>query len=121
MLRLIALLLLTGPGFFAWFIEGNTELENWRDVVKAVAKWTVNNYLIVTVMYLALNTIYDDKQLSFSAEKIDKIWNSIYEISFVAKYSVITAILAVALGLLERIVLPRIRAGFERRFADGKK
>ena len=120
-MRLIALLLLIGPGFFAWFVEGDTELENWRDVVKAIAKWVVNSYLIMAVMYFALNLFYGDKQVSFSADRNDDMWNSIFQISFVAKYSAITACLSAALGLLERKVFPWIKAGFKRRLPNGKR
>ena len=106
-MRLITLFLLLGPGMLAWLIEGRTELDNWRDVVMAAVKWTVNCFLIMAAAYGIMYLVSGSVTVGLTSVRMDDLYNTIFQVDFVAKYAVTTAVLGVVLGLAERLLLPK--------------
>lgn len=100
----IAFFLLTGPGITAWFVEGKTKLNKYSDVLIAIAKWIVNNFVILTLSYCILFLAYGKIDIAFASLLTDHFWNTIYDVNFVAKYGAMTLLLAIMLGVFEKLL-----------------
>lgn len=101
----VIILLLLVPGIFAWKIAGEKELATWKDVVGALAGWLVNDLIIVCMVYAALYVLKGAYTVSFSTVYMgDEVYYSIYDISFVLRYSMLALCAAVGLGIVERII-----------------
>ncbi len=100
----VVLLLLLVPGILTWQIEGGQEIDGWKDLCKAVAGWLVNDLVIVCLSYAALYVMKGVRTVSFSARYLgEEVYYSVYDISFVFRYSVLALLAAVGLGVAKRL------------------
>ena len=99
----VVLLLLLVPGILTWEIAGGQELKGWRDLCKMAAGWLVNDLVVVCMVYAAFYVLKGAKTVSFSTRYLgEEVYYSIYDISFVFRYSVLALLAAAVLGVVER-------------------
>lgn len=102
----VIILLLLVPGMLAWRIAGDGELTGWKDLGKAFVNWLVHDLIIVCLVYAALYIMKGASTVSFSTTFLgEEVYYSIFDISFVFRYSALALCAAVALGAAERIAL----------------
>jgi len=110
----VIILLLLVPGMVTWKIAGERELENWKDACRAVVSWLVHDLVIACLVYAAFYIMKGATTVSFSTEYMgEEVYYSVYDISFVFRYSALALLAAAGLGVLERIagiLLQRKRA-----------
>ena len=100
----VVLLLLLVPGILAWEIAGGRELKGWGDLCKTAAGWLVNDLVVVCLVYAAFYVLKGAKTMSFSTRYLgEEVYYSIYDISFVFRYSVLALLTAIGLGVAERL------------------
>lgn len=100
----VVLLLLLVPGILTWEIAGGGELKGWKDLCRLAAGWLVNDLVIVCLVYAALYFMKGAHTVSFSTRYLgEEVYYSIYDISFVFRYSVLALLAAAALGAAERL------------------
>lgn len=99
----VIILLLLVPGMVTWKIAGERELADWKDVCRAVVGWLVHDLVIVCLVYAAFYVRKGAATVSFSTEYLgEEVYYSIYDISFVSRYSALALLAAAGLGVLER-------------------
>ena len=102
MVCMIILLLLV-PGMVTWRIAGERELADWKDAGRAAVNWLVHDLVIACLVYAALYLMKGAVTVSFSTDYLgEAVCYSIYDISFVFRYSVLALLAAAGLGVLER-------------------
>ena len=102
MVCMIILLLLV-PGMVTWKIAGERELADWNDAGRAAVNWLVHDLVIACLVYAALYLMKGAVTVSFSTDYLgEAVCYSIYDISFVFRYSVLALLAAAGLGVLER-------------------
>lgn len=110
----IIILLLLVPGMVTWKIAGGKELADWKDVCGAAVNWLAHDLVIACLVYTAFYIAKGATTLSFSTEYLgEEVYYSVYDISFVFRYSALALLAAAGLGVLERIagkLLQRKRA-----------
>lgn len=100
----VIILLLLVPGMLTWKIAGEKDLSTWKDIVRAIAGWLVNDLVIVCLVYAFLYVTKGVNTVSFSTTYLgEAVYYSIYDISFVFRYSALALCAAAGLGILERI------------------
>ena len=102
-MELITVFLLLGPGILMWKLEGECQLSTKEEIIKMVLKIIFNNFLILVLSYFVLTLIYGYMAVNLSSEYIEGVGNSIFNISFVWKYGVMSCAFAVVLAIAERI------------------
>lgn len=99
----IIILLLLVPGMVTWEIAGKKELTDWKDACRAVVCWLAHDLIIVCLVYAALCVMKGAVTVSFSTDYLEEeVYYSIYDTSFVFRYSVLALLAAAGLGVLER-------------------
>ena len=68
-----------------------------------VLKIIFNNFIILMLSYMTLTMIYGYMAINLSSEWVGEVGNSIFNISFVWKFGMMSCIYAVALGVAERV------------------
>ena len=102
----VIILLLLVPGMLTWRIAGNGELAGWKDFGKAFVNWMIHDLIIVCLVYAALYVMKGASTVSFSTTFLgEEVYYSIFDISFVFRYSALALCAAAGLGASERIVL----------------
>lgn len=102
----VVILLLLVPGMLTWKIAGERELAGWKELCKAVVNWLVHDLVIVCLVYAALYIMKGVSTVSFSTAYLgEEVYYSIYDISFVFRYSAMALCVAAGLGVAERIVI----------------
>lgn len=102
----VIILLLLVPGMLTWRIAGDGELTGWKDLGKAFVNWMIHDLIIVCLVYAALYVMKGVKTVSFSTTFLgEEVYYSIFDISFVFRYSALALCAAAGLGAAERIVL----------------
>ena len=105
----VIILLLLVPGMLTWRIAGNGELAGWKDFGKAFVNWMIHDLIIVCLVYAALYVMKGTSTVSFSTSFLgEEVYYSIFDISFVFRYSALALCAAAGLGAVERIVLKMI-------------
>lgn len=100
----VIILLLLVPGMVTWKIAGERELADWKDACRAAVNWLVHDLVIVCLVYAAFYVMKGATTVSFSTEYLEEeVYYSIYDISFVFRYSALALLAAAGLGVLERI------------------
>ncbi len=103
MVCMIILLLLV-PGMITWKIAGEKELAGWKETGRAVVNWLVHDLVIACLVYAALYVMKGAVTVSFSTEFLgEEVYYSIYDSSFVFRYSVLALLAAAGLGVAERL------------------
>jgi hypothetical protein len=101
----VIILLLLVPGMLTWKIAGAEELATWKDVVKAAASWLVHDLVIVCLVYAVFYVTKGVRTVSFSTTYLgEEVYYSIYDISFVFRYSLLALCVAAGLGIAERAI-----------------
>lgn len=101
----VIILLLLVPGMLTWKIAGEKDLATWKDVVRALASWLVHDLVVVCLVYAVLYAAKGVNTVSFSTAYLgEEVYYSIYDISFVFRYSALALCAAAGLGILERII-----------------
>ena len=102
----VIILLLLVPDMLTWRIVGNGELAGWKDFGKAFVNWMIHDLIIVCLVYAALYVMKGASTVSFSTTFLgEEGYYSIFDISFVFRYSALALCAAAGLGAAERIVL----------------
>lgn len=102
----VVILLLLVPGMVTWKIAGERELSDWKDVCRAVVSWLVHDLVIACLVYAAFYILKGPSTVSFSTEYLgEEVYYSIYDISFVFRYSALALLAAAGLGVLERTII----------------
>lgn len=102
----VIILLLLVPGMLTWRIAGDGELAGWKDFGKAFVYWLIHDLIIVCLVYAALYIMKGASTVSFSTTFLgEEVYYSIFDISFVFRYSALALCAAVGLGVVERIAL----------------
>ena len=100
----VIILLLLVPGMVTWKIAGERELADWKDVYRAVVGWLVHDLIIACLVYAAFYVMKGATTVSFSTKYLgEEVYYSIYDISFVFRYSALALLAAAGLGLVERL------------------
>ncbi len=101
----VIILLLLVPGMLTWKIAGEKEPATWKNVIGALAGWLVNDLVIVCLVYAVLYVTKGVNTVSFSTTFLgEEVYYSIYDISFVFRYSALALCAAVGLGIVERMI-----------------
>ncbi len=99
----VIILLLLVPGMVTWKVAGEKELADWKDTAKAAVNWLVHDLIIACLVYAAFYVLKGATTVSFSTEYLgEEVYYSIYDITFVFRYSALALLSAAGLGVLER-------------------
>ncbi|MDE5938171.1 MAG: hypothetical protein K2H37_03710 [Lachnospiraceae bacterium] len=111
----VIILLLLVPGMVTWKIAGEKELVDWKATGRAVVNWLVHDLIIACLVYAALYVMKGATTVSFSTDYLgEAVYYSIYDISFVFRYSALALLAAAGLGVLERFVTKASRFAGKR-------
>ena len=102
-MELITIFLLLGPGILMWKVEGDCDLSTKESIIRFVLKLIFYNFIILILSYFVLTLIYGYMAVNLSSVYIDGVGNSIFNISFVWKFGVMSCAFAVVLGLSSRL------------------
>lgn len=101
----VILLLLLVPGMLTWSIAEERDLAGWKDFCKAAVNWLIHDLLIVCLVYAVFYVIKGPYTISFSTKYLgEEVYYSIYDISFVCRYSALALLSAAGLGAAERLL-----------------
>ncbi|MDE6602861.1 MAG: hypothetical protein K2K90_12035 [Lachnospiraceae bacterium] len=111
----VIVLLLLVPGMVTWKIAGERELVDWKDTGRAVVNWLVHDLVIACLVYAAFYVMKGAVTVSFSTDYLgEEVYYSIYDISFVFRYSALALLAAAGLGVAERLVGKLLRNAGKR-------
>ena len=100
----VIFLLLLVPGMVTWKIAGERELAGWKDVCGAAVSWLVHDLVIACLVYAAFYLLKGPATIGFSTKYLgDEVYYSVYDISFVFRYSALALAAAAGLGVLQRL------------------
>lgn len=102
-MELIAVFLLLGPGILMWKLEGDCELATKEAVIRMVLKLIFYNFIILMLSYFVLTLIYGYMAVNLSSVYVEGVGNSIFNISFVWKFGMMSCAFAAVLGLGLRV------------------
>lgn len=108
-MELITVFLLLGPGILMWKLEGNCQLSTREEIIKMVMKVLFYNFVIMMLSYMLLTMIYGYMAVNLSSVYVEGVGNSIFNISFVWKYGMMSCGFAVVLAVAKRVVEKIIR------------
>lgn len=101
----VIILLLLVPGMVTWKVAGEKELADWKDVCRAAVNWLVHDLIIACLVYAAFYVLKGATTVSFSTDYLgEEVYYSIYDISFVFRYSALALLAAAGFGVLERVL-----------------
>lgn len=106
----VVILLLLVPGMLTWRIAGGKEPAGWRELAGALVSFLINDLAVVCLVYAAFYVMKGAVTVSFStAYPGEEVYYSIYDLSFVFRYSLLALCAAAGLGVAERFVTGMIR------------
>lgn len=108
-MELITVFLLLGPGILMWKLEGNCQLSTREEIIKMVMQVLFNSFVIMMLSYMLLTMIYGYMAVNLSSVYVEGVGNSIFNISFVWKYGMMSCAFAVALAMIKRAIEKIIR------------
>ena len=108
-MELITVFLLLGPGILMWKLDGECQLSTREEIINMVLKVIFNNFVILMLSYMLLTMIYGYMAVNLSAVYVEGVGNSIFNISFVWKYGMVSCAFAVILSIVKRIIGKIIR------------
>lgn len=103
-MELITVFLLLGPGILMWRLAGETQLSTREEIIKMVMKVIFYNFVIMMLSYMLLTMRYGYMAINLSSVYIDGVGNSIFNISFVWKYGMMSCAFAVILAMIKRVI-----------------
>lgn len=102
-MELISVFLLVGPGILMWKLDGECELSTKEDIIRMILKLIFNNFVILMLSYMTLTMIYGYMAVNLSSTYVDGVGNSIFNVSFVWKYGMLSCALAVVLSVGKKV------------------
>lgn len=96
---LITVFLLLGPGILMWKLEGDCDLTTRESIIRMLLKLIFYNFIILMLSYMVLTMIYGYMAVNLSAVFVEGVGNSIFNISFVWKFGMLSCAFAVIMGL----------------------
>lgn len=102
-MELITIFMLLGPGILLWWLDGDCDLSNGAAMIRMLLKLIFNNFVILMLSYMVLTMMYGYMAVNLSGEYVEGVGNSIFNISFVWKYGMLSCGIAVALHVVKRI------------------
>lgn len=102
-MELITVFLLLGPGILMWRLGGDCQLSTREAIIKMILKIIFNNFVILMLSYMVLTMIYGYMSVNLSSVYVEGVGNSIFNISFVWKFGLMSCVFAVALAMAERV------------------
>lgn len=97
-MELITIFMLLGPGILMWKVEGDCDLSTRESIIRLILKLIFYNFVINMLSYMVLTMIYGYMAVNLSGTFIEGVGNSIFNISFVWKYGMLSCAFAVVLG-----------------------
>ncbi len=95
----VIILLLLVPGMLTWKISDGRELAGWKELAGACVSWLIYDLVTACVVYALFYVLKGPVSVSFSAAyPSEEVYYSIYDISFVFRYSAMTLAVAAVLG-----------------------
>ena len=86
-----------------WKLEGDCELSTREDIIRMILKLIFNNFIILMLSYMVLTMIYGYMAVNLSSVYVEGVGNSIFNISFVWKFGMLSCAFAVVLSLGKRM------------------
>lgn len=102
-MELITVFLLLGPGILMWKLEGDCELATREEIIRMVLKLIFYNFIILMLSYFVLTMMYGYMAVNLSSVYVEGVGNSIFNISFVWKFGMLSCAFAVVLGVGKRM------------------
>lgn len=102
-MELITVFLLLGPGILMWKLEGDCELSTRESIIRMILKLIFYNFIILMLSYFVLTMMYGYMAVNLSSVYVEGVGNSIFNISFVWKFGMMSCAFAVILGVGIRI------------------
>ena len=102
-MELITVFLLLGPGILMWWLEEDCQLSTREEIIRMILKILFNNFVILMLSYMTLTMIYGYMAVNLSSEYIEGVGNSIFNISFVWKYGIMSCGFAVMLATIKKL------------------
>lgn len=99
----ISFIMLMIPGLIALWISGNMKVINRGKIVSIIMQYFVNTFIILLLAYGIFYITYGSAVLSFSDIYDQNYDYSIYNINVAFKYLVLASVLAIGLGIVERL------------------
>lgn len=100
----VMILLLLVPGMLTWKIADGRELAGWKELAGACVSWLIYDLVIVCAVYALFYVLKGPVSVSFSAAYPgEEVYYSIYDSSFVFRYSAMALAVAAFLGEAARL------------------
>lgn len=100
----VIILLLLVPGMLTWKIADGRELTGWKEFAGACVSWLIYDLVTVCVVYALFYVLKGPVSVSFSAVyPSEEVYYSIYDSSFVFRYSAMALVVAAILGAAARL------------------
>ena len=101
----VIVLLLLVPGMLTWRIADGRELCGCKEIAGACVSWLIHDLAIACAVYALFYVLKGPLSISFSAAYPEEdVYYSIYDISFVFRYSALALLVAALLGAAERLL-----------------
>ncbi len=98
-MEMVSFLLLIGPGVLSWKVYSGLackQSENWLSTLLTVL---ADSLVILIAAYAVSSFLYGNQPVSFSSEYIPEMEKSIYRLSFVWKYGMLSSAIGVGLAV----------------------
>ncbi len=92
---IISFLLFFGPGALVWKIYDNQDMTTAGEIVRTLLNLLLDCTVLLVLSYLTFYLIYGKTLISFSTTYIEGLDKSIWSVSFVWKYGLMSAVYAV--------------------------
>lgn len=97
-------ILLIVPGMIAWRVSENAFPESGIAMAKMIVESLIYDFIIIAVDYIVITILKGTSNISFSTQPIDAIYN-VYSSGFVCKYALISAVVAMLIGIAKRVII----------------
>lgn len=100
---LITVFLLLGPGILMWKLGEDKDLSSWTAALRMLLNLIFDSFVVLMLSYFTLTMIYGYMAVNLSAVFIEGVGNSIFNISFVWKFGVMSCAYAIAITLGKKL------------------
>jgi len=100
---LITVFLLLGPGILMWKLGDDQDLSSGTAIIRMLLNLIFDSFVVLMLSYLTLTLIYGYMAVNLSAVFIEGVGNSIFNISFVWKFGMLSCGYAAAISLGKRL------------------
>lgn len=97
-MELITVFLLLGPGILMWKLSEDKDLDSVAAIIRMILTLVFDSFVILMLSYFTLTCIYGYMAVNLSGVFMEGVGNSIFNISFVWKFGVMSCAFAVVLS-----------------------